>query len=433
MSAKIIDGKAISADIKNEALKEAESLIEKGVEPCLAVVLVGNNSASRVYVNNKKKACEYCKIKSLSYELPEETTEEQLLELIAELNENKNVNGILVQLPLPKHIDETKVILAISENKDVDCFHPYNVGAVFTGGKGFKPCTPAGVIELIKRTGCDIAGKNCVVIGRSNIVGKPAAMLLMAENGTVTICHSKTKNMAEICKNADIIVVVAFGQILPESILNMPKYGCVNVHGSLLPKYRGAAPIQWSVINGDKETGVTTMYMEKGLDTGDMLLKASFEITEDDTYGSVHDKMCVLGADVLKETLVKIENGTIEREKQNDALSNYAPMISKDTGHIDWNKTSDEIINLIRGLDPVPAAWTVYNGEVLKIWKAVKYYSDNESGKCGEISYITKKGFAVKTGDGFVLVTEIQARGGKRMATDAYMRGHAIEKGIVLE
>lgn len=233
--------------------------------------------------------------------------------------------------------------------------------------------------------------------------------------------------------NADIIVVVAFGQILPESILNMPKYGCVNVHGSLLPKYRGAAPIQWSVINGDKETGVTTMYMEKGLDTGDMLLKASFEITEDDTYGSVHDKMCVLGADVLKETLVKIENGTIEREKQNDSLSNYAPMISKDTGHIDWNKTSDEIINLIRGLDPVPAAWTVYNGEVLKIWKAVKYYSDNESGKCGEISYITKKGFAVKTGDGFVLVTEIQARGGKRMATDAYMRGHAIEKGIVLE
>lgn len=233
--------------------------------------------------------------------------------------------------------------------------------------------------------------------------------------------------------NADIIVVVAFGQILPESILNMPKYGCVNVHGSLLPKYRGAAPIQWSVINGDTKTGVTTMYMEKGLDTGDMLLKAEFDITSEDTYGTVHDKMCVIGADVLKETLVKIENGTIVREKQDDALSNYAPMISKETGHIDWNKTSFEIINLIRGLDPVPAAWTVYNGEVLKIWKAVEIECDNTNAKCGEIADITKKGFVVKTGDGFVLITEIQARGGKRMATDAYMRGHAVEKGIVLE
>lgn len=233
--------------------------------------------------------------------------------------------------------------------------------------------------------------------------------------------------------NADIIVVVAFGQILPESILNMPKYGCVNVHGSLLPKYRGAAPIQWSVINGDTKTGVTTMYMEKGLDTGDMLLKAEFDISDEDTYGTVHDKMCVMGADVLKETLVKIENGTIVREKQDDALSNYAPMISKETGHIDWNKTSFEIINLIRGLDPVPAAWTVYNEEVLKIWKAVKFECDNTTAKCGEIADITKKGFVVKTGDGFVLVTEIQARGGKRMATDAYMRGHAVEKGIILE
>ena len=233
--------------------------------------------------------------------------------------------------------------------------------------------------------------------------------------------------------NADIIVVVAFGQILPESILNMPKYGCVNVHGSLLPKYRGAAPIQWSVINGDTKTGVTTMYMEKGLDTGDMLLKAEFDISDEDTYGTVHDKMCVMGADVLKETLVKIENGTIVREKQDDALSNYAPMISKETGHIDWNKTSFEIINLIRGLDPVTAAWTVYNEEVLKIWKAVKFECDNTTAKCGEIADITKKGFVVKTGDDFVLVTEIQARGGKRMATDAYMRGHAVEKGIVLE
>ena len=212
MSATIIDGKAISVDIKNEAKNEALELKKRGIEPCLAVVLVGDNSASRVYVNNKKKACEYCEIKSLSYELPEDTTEEELLSLIDELNASDNVNGILVRLPLPKHIDESKVILKISPEKDVDCFHPYNVGAIFTGGEGFKPCTPAGVIELIKRSGCEIAGKNCVVIGRSNIVGKPVAMLLMAENGTVTICHSGTKNMSGICRNADIIVV-ATGKI----------------------------------------------------------------------------------------------------------------------------------------------------------------------------------------------------------------------------
>ena len=170
-------------------------------------MLVGENSASKVYVNNKKKACEVCGISSLSYELPESTTEAELLELIQKLNEDKKINGILVQLPLPKHIDESKVILAISPEKDVDCFHPQNVGALHTGGKGFLPCTPAGILELIKRSGYDITGKECVVIGRSNIVGKPVAMLLLKENGTVTICHSKTKNLPEICKRADIIVV----------------------------------------------------------------------------------------------------------------------------------------------------------------------------------------------------------------------------------
>lgn len=209
---RLIDGKFISSEIKNEVKREVEDIKNKGVEPCLAVILVGDNSASKVYVNNKKKACEYVGIKSLSYELPQETSQEQLLELIHELNESKNVNGILVQLPLPKHIDEKSIIMAISHKKDVDCFHPLNVGEVSTGGEGFKPCTPAGIIELIKRSGYEISGKNCVVIGRSNIVGKPAAMLLLAENGTVTICHSKTKNLDEICKQADIIVV-ATGKI----------------------------------------------------------------------------------------------------------------------------------------------------------------------------------------------------------------------------
>ena len=202
----MIDGKLISAEIKAEAAEEAAALKEQGIEPCLAVVLVGDNSASKVYVSNKQKACEAVGIKSVSHVLPGETTEEELLKLIDELNADKSVHGILVQMPVPKHIDDRKVIMAISPDKDVDCFHPVNVGYLHTGAKGFLPCTPAGIIELIKRSGHSIAGKNCVVIGRSNIVGKPVAMLLMQENGTVTICHSKTQDLAGICRGADIIV-----------------------------------------------------------------------------------------------------------------------------------------------------------------------------------------------------------------------------------
>jgi methylenetetrahydrofolate dehydrogenase (NADP+)/methenyltetrahydrofolate cyclohydrolase len=205
--ANIIDGKKISLEIKDEVKAKAEALKAKGIEPCLAVILVGENPASQVYVRNKKKACEYCGIKSLSYELPESTTEEELLALVDELNNSKECNGILVQLPLPKHIDEDKVLLRIKPEKDVDGFHPYNVGLLSIGNADLKACTPAGCIELIKRSGVDISGKNCVVVGRSNIVGKPVGMLLMAENGTVTTCHSRTKNMAEICKQADILVV----------------------------------------------------------------------------------------------------------------------------------------------------------------------------------------------------------------------------------
>ena len=206
MKAQLIDGKLISAEIKAEAAEEAAALKEKGIEPCLAVVLVGDNSASKVYVSNKEKACAAVGIKSVSHVLPEATTEEELLKLIDELNADQSVHGILVQMPVPKHIDDRKVIMAISPDKDVDCFHPVNVGYLHTGAKGFLPCTPAGIIELIKRSGYSIAGKNCVVIGRSNIVGKPVAMLLMQENGTVTICHSKTQDLAGICRGADIIV-----------------------------------------------------------------------------------------------------------------------------------------------------------------------------------------------------------------------------------
>ena len=206
MKAQLIDGKLISAEIKAEAAEEAAALKAQGIEPCLAVVLVGDNSASKVYVSNKEKACAAVGIKSVSHVLPEATTEEELLKLIDELNKDANVHGILVQMPVPKHIDDRKVIMAISPDKDVDCFHPVNVGYLHTGAKGFLPCTPAGIIELIKRSGHSIAGKNCVVIGRSNIVGKPVAMLLMQENGTVTICHSKTQDLAGICRGADIIV-----------------------------------------------------------------------------------------------------------------------------------------------------------------------------------------------------------------------------------
>jgi methylenetetrahydrofolate dehydrogenase (NADP+)/methenyltetrahydrofolate cyclohydrolase len=205
--AKIIDGKLISKQIKDELKTEVAGLKANGTEICLAVIQVGNDPASSVYVGNKKKACEYIGIKSLAYELPEETTEAELIELIEKLNADDSVNGILVQLPVPRHINEEKIINTISPAKDVDGFHPASVGALSIGQKGFVSCTPAGIIQLLKRSGVDIAGKDCVVIGRSNIVGKPMAMLLLRENGTVTVCHSKTKNLKEVCKRADILVV----------------------------------------------------------------------------------------------------------------------------------------------------------------------------------------------------------------------------------
>lgn len=205
--ATLIDGKKISTEIKDELKEKVAKLKEEGKEVTLAVIQVGNDPASTVYVGNKKKACEYIGINSLAYELPEETTQEKLLELIAELNQRKDVNGILVQLPLPKHMDEDEVIRAIAPEKDVDGFHPQSVGFLSIGQKGFVSCTPAGIIQLLKRSNIDIEGKECVIIGRSNIVGKPMSMLLLRENGTVTICHSRTKDLKEVTKRADILVV----------------------------------------------------------------------------------------------------------------------------------------------------------------------------------------------------------------------------------
>ena len=204
---KIIDGKAISKEIKDEVKEAVSGLKEQGITVSLAVIQVGNDPASGVYVGNKKKACEYCGIESVSYELVEETTQDELLTLIEKLNKDEKINGILVQLPLPKHMNEDAVIKAIAPIKDVDGFHPQSVGALCIGQPGFVSCTPAGIIELLKRSNVEIAGKECVVIGRSNIVGKPMAILLLRENGTVTITHSRTKDLKEVTKRADILVV----------------------------------------------------------------------------------------------------------------------------------------------------------------------------------------------------------------------------------
>ncbi|MCQ2542611.1 MAG: bifunctional methylenetetrahydrofolate dehydrogenase/methenyltetrahydrofolate cyclohydrolase FolD [Lachnospiraceae bacterium] len=205
--ATIIDGKAISMQIKDECKEKVAKLKSEGKSVALAVIQVGEDPASSVYVNNKKKACEYIGAESLSYHLPEETSEEELLELIDKLNKDEKVNGILVQLPVPKHINEDLIIRSIDPDKDVDGFHPINVGRLSIGEKGFVSCTPAGIIELLKRSGVEIAGKECVVIGRSNIVGKPMSMLMLRENATVTICHSRTKDLKEVTKRADILIV----------------------------------------------------------------------------------------------------------------------------------------------------------------------------------------------------------------------------------
>ncbi|MBR6620844.1 MAG: bifunctional methylenetetrahydrofolate dehydrogenase/methenyltetrahydrofolate cyclohydrolase FolD [Clostridia bacterium] len=203
---KLIDGKIISEHIKQQVIAQVNDIKAQGIEPCLAVIIVGDDFASRTYVNNKKKTCDYVGIKSLEYALPESTTQEELLELVEKLNADKSVHGILCQLPIPKHIDEKIILNAIAPEKDVDAFHPVNAGHIMIGDGVLRPCTPAGIMEMLKYEGVDVAGKNCVVIGRSNIVGKPMAMLLINASGTVTVCNSKTQNLAEITKKADILV-----------------------------------------------------------------------------------------------------------------------------------------------------------------------------------------------------------------------------------
>lgn len=231
--------------------------------------------------------------------------------------------------------------------------------------------------------------------------------------------------------NPDIIIVVAFGQILPKRILEFPKHGCINVHASLLPKYRGAAPIEFSIIKGEEKTGVTTMYMDVGLDTGDMLLKDEVDIKEDTTADELREDLKEIGAKTLKKTLKQIESGEIKRVAQDDALSSYAPMITKETGKINWNKSSKEIHNLVRGLNSTSVAYTKLNDEVFKIWrtKLVKEYEkfDVTSSNSGEIIRADDEGILVKTGDNVILITELQTAGKRRISSKDFLRGNKIE------
>lgn len=231
---------------------------------------------------------------------------------------------------------------------------------------------------------------------------------------------------------ADVIVVVAFGQLIPRQILEMKPYGCINVHGSLLPKYRGAAPIQWAVIDGEKESGVTTMQMDEGLDTGDMLLKTVVPLEEKETGGSLFDKLSKAGAALCVETLKRLEEGTLKPERQGDSPTPYASMLKKETGVIDWSKDARSIERLIRGLNPWPSAHTRLNGKTLKIWAGEVLPSDASKGRCGEILEVTKEEIIVQTGDGALSIRELQLEGKKRMETGAFLRGFSIAEGTVL-
>lgn len=234
--------------------------------------------------------------------------------------------------------------------------------------------------------------------------------------------------------DADVMVVVAFGQIIPKRILDMKKYGCINVHGSLLPKYRGAAPIQWAVIDGEKESGVTTMQMDEGLDTGDMLLKTVIPLDEKETGGSLFDKLSAAGARLCVETLEKLEKGELKPEKQGESPTAYASMLTKDMGRIDWTKDAVSIERLVRGLNPWPSAYTKLNGKTMKIWDC-QVISRNEGaskGACGEILEVTKDSMIVQTGNGALAIKELQLEGKKRMDAGAFLRGFTVETGTIL-
>ena len=271
--------------------------------------------------------------------------------------------------------------------------------------------------------------------GRGKKIAQTPVKEIAIENNLAVYQPEKVRDegFIDIIKslNPDVIVVIAFGQILPKSLLDIPKYGCINVHASLLPKYRGAAPIQWAVINGEEKTGITTMFMDVGLDTGDMLLKEEIIIADDETGGSLHDKLSIIGGRLLLKTLDGLESNSINREKQNNNESSYAAILDKNLGNIDWNKSPKEIECLIRGLNPWPSAFSYLNGSLIKIWKAEIVNVDNEVVPGTIVSIIKNKGFIVKCKENGLLITELQIQGKNRMDTGAFMRGHIVEEGMI--
>ena len=309
------------------------------------------------------------------------------------------------------------------------------IRVLFMGTPEFSvPC-----LEALIKSGYDVVGavtQPDKPKGRGHKLIPTPVKACAAEHGIEVFQPETLKNEAlkPVLERTepDIIIVVAYGKILPEYILSFPRLGCINVHASLLPRYRGAGPIQWSVINGESVTGVTTMYMERGLDTGDMILKKKTPIGENETSGELHDRLSLMGAELLIKTVEEIINGTAPREKQDDSLSCYAPMIDKETGHIDWSKPKNEILNLIRGVNPWPMSYSNYCGEPMKIISA--HAGGNADGAEGEIILADKNGITVVCGGKeSVVITEIQMKGGKRMHVASYLNGHTIEAGTVLE
>ncbi|HFL2520607.1 TPA: methionyl-tRNA formyltransferase [Clostridioides difficile] len=271
--------------------------------------------------------------------------------------------------------------------------------------------------------------------GRGKKLGMSPVKELAIENNIPVYQPVKARDKEFIDKikslNPDVIVVVAFGQILPKEILEIPKLGCINVHVSLLPKYRGAAPINWVIINGEEKTGVTTMYMDEGLDTGDMILKTEVNLDENITSGELHDKMMNIGAETLKETLRLIEEGNAPREVQNHEEFSYAPIMNKSLGNIDFSKSAREIHNLVRGVNPWPSAYTTYNDVIMKVWKT-KVLDEKSTKDVGTIIDVSKDGIKVSTIDNVLLIEEIQMPNKKRMLVGEYIKGNTIETGLVL-
>lgn len=272
--------------------------------------------------------------------------------------------------------------------------------------------------------------------GRGNKLAPPPVKVLAEEAGIPVYQPEKikTREFTQMIRNLepDVIIVVAFGQILSQEILDIPPLGCINVHASLLPKYRGAAPINWCIINGEKTTGITTMYMEKGLDTGDMIIKKETAIDENETAGELHDRLMELGASVLSETLALLSEGKVQRTPQNNEEASYAPIMSKSLGRIDWSKTVYEIRNLIRGTYPWPGAFSSYNGKVFKILRAAALEDSVKNENYGCVSQVNKDSIVIDCGTGRLKIDELQFENEKRMSVEAYLRGHEIVTGVML-